>query len=41
MDSENFVYIEIDESLLDEDIEAGATVYGLILDEQFYLLPPE
>ena len=39
MDSETFVYREIDESLLSEDIEAGATVHGLIIDEQFYLLP--
>ncbi len=41
MDSETFVYREIDEELLDEDIEAGATVYGLIVDEKFYLLPSD
>lgn len=41
MDSETFDYREIDESLLDASIETGATVYGLAIDEEFYLLPPE
>jgi len=39
MDSETFVITEIDESLLDEDVEVGTSVYGLIIDEEFYLLP--
>ncbi len=41
MDSETFEITEIDEALLDVTIEAGAKVYGLILDEEFFLLPPE
>ena len=39
MDSETFEITELDESLLDDDFEAGTTVYGLIIDEEFYLLP--
>jgi len=41
MDSVTFDYREIDESLLDEDIEAGTVVYGLVIDDKFYLLPTE
>jgi NMD protein affecting ribosome stability and mRNA decay len=41
MDSETFEMREIDESFLDSDIEAGTSVYGLILEERFYLLPPD
>jgi len=41
MDSKTFEIRELDESLLDDDIEAGATVYGLVIDEEFFLLPPE
>lgn len=41
MDSETFEITEIDESLLDDDTDAGATVYGLVIDEAFYLLPTE
>ena len=40
MDSATFVIREIDEKLLGE-IEAGTSVYGLILDDEFYLLPTE
>ena len=39
MDSETFEITELDESLLDDTIEAGTTVYGLIIDEEFFLLP--
>jgi nonsense-mediated mRNA decay protein 3 len=39
MDSETFEIREIDDALLDEDIEVGTTVNGLIVDEEFYLLP--
>ncbi|MFX1605295.1 MAG: 60S ribosomal export protein NMD3 [Promethearchaeota archaeon] len=39
MDSVTFDYREIDESLLDEEVEAGTTVYGLVIDDEFYLLP--
>ena len=39
MDSETFEITELDESLLDDDVGAGTTVYGLIIDEEFYLLP--
>lgn len=39
MDSETFEITEIDESLLDDAVEAGTTVYGLSIDEEFYLLP--
>ncbi|MHA2358718.1 MAG: hypothetical protein ACXAB5_00455, partial [Candidatus Thorarchaeota archaeon] len=41
MDSETFEITEVDESLLEDDIEVGTTVYGLIIDEEFYLLPQE
>jgi nonsense-mediated mRNA decay protein 3 len=41
MDSETYEIREVDESLLDDSIETGSTVYGLIIDEDFYLLPPE
>lgn len=41
MDSETYEIREIEESLLEDSIETGATVYGLVLDEEFYLLPPE
>jgi hypothetical protein len=41
MDSKTFEITELDESLFDDDIEAGTTVYGLIIDEDFYLLPRE
>ncbi len=39
MDSKTYEIREIDESLLDESVEAGFTVYGLILEDEFYLLP--
>jgi hypothetical protein len=39
MDSETFTITEIDESLLDDDIKAGTSVDGLIVDDEFYLLP--
>jgi len=39
MDSETFKITDLDESLLDDDIEAGTTVYGLTIDDEFYLLP--
>lgn len=39
MDSVTFDYREIDESFLDEEVEAGTTVYGLVIDDEFYLLP--
>jgi len=41
MDSETYEMREIEESLLDEEIEAGSSVKGLIIDEGFYLLPRE
>ncbi len=41
MDSVTFEITEIDESLLDDTIETGATVYGLIINEKFYLLPTQ
>jgi nonsense-mediated mRNA decay protein 3 len=41
MDSETYEIREIDESLLDESIEAGTTVHGFLLDDEFYLLPSE
>jgi nonsense-mediated mRNA decay protein 3 len=41
MDSKTFVITEIDESLLDDDVEAGTTVYGLVIDEELYILPTE
>ena len=41
MDSKSYEIREVDEALLDESIESGSTVYGLILDDEFYLLPPE
>jgi NMD protein affecting ribosome stability and mRNA decay len=41
MDSKNFEITELDESLFDDDIKVGTKVYGLILDDEFYLLPPE
>ncbi|MFW9794683.1 MAG: NMD3-related protein, partial [Candidatus Thorarchaeota archaeon] len=41
MDSKNYDIREIDEALLDESIEAGSTVHGLLLDDEFYLLPLE
>jgi nonsense-mediated mRNA decay protein 3 len=41
MDSETFEITELDESLFDDDIESGTKVYGLIIDEVFYLLPQE
>ncbi len=41
MDSVTFEITEIDESLLDDTIETGATVYGLVIEEEFYLLPTQ
>ncbi len=41
MDSESFNIREIDEALLDESIETGSTVHGLLLEDEFYLLPSE
>ncbi|MHA2395184.1 MAG: NMD3-related protein [Candidatus Thorarchaeota archaeon] len=41
MDSETFEITELDESLFDDDIVTGTTVYGLEIDEEFYLLPQE
>ncbi|NHI89842.1 MAG: hypothetical protein EAX87_09985 [Candidatus Thorarchaeota archaeon] len=41
MDSKTFEIREIQETLLSKDIETGATVYGLILDDDFFLLPSE
>ncbi len=41
MDSVTFEITEIDESLLDDTIETGATVYGLIIEDQLYLLPTQ
>ncbi|MHA3964585.1 MAG: 60S ribosomal export protein NMD3 [Candidatus Thorarchaeota archaeon SMTZ1-45] len=41
MDSETFEITELDEFLLDNDTDTGATVYGLIIDEEFFLLPRE
>lgn len=41
MDSETYEITELDESLLDNDVEAGSTVYGLTVDDVFYLLPSE
>ena len=41
MDSETYEIREIEESLLDDEIEAGTSVKGLIIDEEFYLLPLE
>ena len=41
MDSESYEIREVDEALFDESIESGSTVYGLILDDEFYLLPSE
>ncbi|MFW9789400.1 MAG: 60S ribosomal export protein NMD3 [Candidatus Thorarchaeota archaeon] len=41
MDSETYEIREIDEDLLDESIEAGSSVYGLLVDEEFFLLPTE
>jgi nonsense-mediated mRNA decay protein 3 len=41
MDSETYDIREIEESLLDESTQAGCTVLGLLLDDEFYLLPSE
>ncbi len=41
MDSKTFEMREIDEDHLDDDIEAGTTVFGLVVDEEFFLLPTE
>ncbi|MHA2322562.1 MAG: 60S ribosomal export protein NMD3 [Candidatus Thorarchaeota archaeon] len=41
MDSETFEIREIDESLLDDSIKAGTTVFGLIIEDVFYLLPSD
>jgi NMD protein affecting ribosome stability and mRNA decay len=41
MDSETYEMREIDESILDDDIEAGTSVFGLVIDEEFFLLPTE
>jgi nonsense-mediated mRNA decay protein 3 len=39
MDSKTFEIREIQETLLSTDIETGTTVYGLVLDDDFFLLP--
>ena len=39
MDSKTYEIREIDESLFDSEIETGSAVYGLMVDEEFYLLP--
>ncbi|MFX1483009.1 MAG: 60S ribosomal export protein NMD3 [Promethearchaeota archaeon] len=39
MDSENYNIREVDETLLDPSIEVGLTVHGLLLEDEFYLLP--
>ena len=41
MDSKTFEIREVSETLLSADIETGTTVYGLVLDEDFFLLPSE
>ncbi len=39
MDSLNYETLEVDEILFDFEITAGMTVYGLQLDDKFYVLP--
>jgi len=41
MNSSTFEITELDESLFGDNIEAGTTVFGLIIDDVFYLLPQE
>ena len=41
MDSKTFEIREVSEDLLSTDIKTGTTVYGLVLDEDFFLLPSE
>ena len=41
MDSKTFEIREVSETLLSTDIETGTSVYGLVLDDDFFLLPSE
>lgn len=41
MDTTTYEIREIEEALLDDDMKTGTSVKGLILDEEFYLLPKD